>query len=218
MNKRNFLRLATLTPFLCSVLPVFSQGKPDGGKADSTRPFRTVNAPEDGRRVLFFFDFSCPFCAHYHEPIVKWASTVPANVQTMFVPVVNVSDVARRNEEYIAAKCYYSAATLSNKEQMNRFVASVYESRSRSIPLASKDVWKKAVKDAGINPKKFGEALLDKRTNFQVEFAAKKAIQYALVATPSVGVGGKYVITPEDVLGDETMFFNILNGLTSEIL
>lgn len=215
--KRPVLKLLALTPLLCQVSSIFAESSDKPSDKDK-RPYRTVNVAEDGRRVLFFFDFSCPYCAKYHEPIVKWAATVPATVQTMFIPVVNVADIARKNEQILAAKCYYAAFSIASKEQMTRLSSSVYDSRARSIPLASKEIWMKAVKDAGINIKKFGEALKSKNPDFQVQYAARKTVQYALQATPSIGVGGKYVITPDDVMGDEEMFFNILNGLTSEIL
>lgn len=215
-TKRHLIQLAALAPLSCAVSSVFAQAAQS--KPTETRPFRTVNVPEDGRRVLFFFDFSCPYCAKYHEPTVKWASTIPATVQTMFIPVVNVSDIARKNEQIIAAMCYYAAFSIASKNQMTRFSSSVYDSRARSLSLTSKEIWKKALKEAGLDGKKFSAALNMKATDLQVQYAARKSFQYGLLATPSVGVGGKYVITPEDVLGDESMFFNILNGLTSEIL
>lgn len=216
ITKRTLIQLATIAPLSCTVSSVFAQTSQS--KPTETRPFRTVNVSEDGRRILFFFDFSCPYCATYHEPIVKWASTIPVAVQTMFIPVVNVSDIARKNEQIIAAMCYYAAFSIASKNQMTRFSSSVYDSRSRSIPLVSKEIWMKALKESGLDGKKFSVALNIKATDLQVQYAARKSFQYGLLATPSVGVGGKYVITPEDVVGDEAMFFNILNGLTSEIL
>lgn len=218
IHKRQLLQLSALTPLSCTVSSLFAQVPQSKPPIADTRPFRKVNVGEDGRRVLFFFDFSCPFCAKYHAPIVKWSASVPASVQTMFVPVVTMTDMARKQEQIIAAKCYYAAFSIASKSQMHQFCTSVYDSRAASLPLVSKEIWTKALKFAGLDVKKFGAALNSGNSDVQVQFAARKTVQYALVATPSVGVGGKYVITPDDVLGDEEMFFNILNGLTSEIL
>jgi thiol:disulfide interchange protein DsbA len=215
INRRKLTGLAALATLFCTV-SAFAQSEPS--KPADKRPFRSVNVNEDGRRVLFFFDFACPYSAAYHEPIVKWAATVPKTVQSMFIPIVNVSDIARKNEQILVAGCYYSALSLASKEQMNRFSLSVYDSRARGEPLVSKAIWMKALKVAGLDDQQFGATLKSKGTELQVQLAARKTLQYALLATPSIGVGGKYVITPDDVLGDEAMFFNILNGLTSEIL
>lgn len=219
MNRRSFSKILAGAALGCAADLSFSaQAQPASKTSDTDRPFRSVNVPEDGRRVIFFFDFACPYCARYHEPLMNWASTVPQGVQTMFVPVVNMADVARRRDQIIAAKCFYSAFQVATKEQMGRFLGSVYEQYQSTHSLASKPMWAKAVKAAGIDLRAFTTELSSDRSDFQIQYAARKAVQYALRATPSVAVGGKYVLTPEDVLGDEAMFFNILNGLTSEIL
>ena len=219
MNRRQLSKALALAPLSCLVLDrAIVQAVASTKGPDASRPFRVVNVTEDGRRVMFFFDFACPFCAKYYEPLLNWSSTVPKGVQTMFIPVVNMADTARKQEQIIAAKCYYAAFKLGSKQAMARFASSVYESYASVRTLTSKDLWAKAVKDAGIDIKKFGAELKSADNDFQIQYAARKCLQYGLRATPSVGVGGKYVITPDDVLGDDAMFFNILNGLTSEIL
>lgn len=208
-----------MAPLFYTVHSALAQPLPAQSKTPDKRPFRTVSVPEDGRRVIVFFDYSCPFSARYHEPMAKWASTVPKQVQTIFIPVINVADIARKNELTIAANCFYAASTMASRDQMAKFSASIYESIGQgTMPLISKGIWIKALKDSGLNAQSFAKVLHRKESGLQLSFAVDKTIQYALTATPSIGIGGKYVITPDDVLGDEAMFFNILNGLTSEIL
>lgn len=219
MKRRQFSNTFAFASLSCLVGGhALAQSQAAPKKDNSTHPFRTVNVPEDGRRVLFFFDFACPFCANYHDPLWNFASTVPKGIQTMFVPVVNVADLARKQEQMIAAKCYYSASEVASKAQIARFSASIYDSYQQTHSLMDKEMWTKAVKVSGINMNKFVAAMKSDNSNFQIQYAARKTTQYALRATPSVGIGGKYVLTPDDVLGDQSMFFNILNGLTSEIL
>lgn len=219
MHRRTLAQALALAP-ISSLLGYHSitQAANAVKPADPTRPFRVVTVPEDGRRVIFFFDFACPFCAKYSDPLLTWSVGVPKSVQTMFIPVVNMNDVARKNEQIIAAKCYYAAFQIASKGQMARFSNAVYAGYEESRSLISKPMWAKAIKAAGIDAKNFGEALKSSNNDLQIQYAARKTAQYSLRATPSVGVGGKYVLTPDDVLGDEVMFFNILNGLTSEIL
>ncbi len=192
------------------------KGKDD--KASPKMPFRSVNVPEDGRRILMFFDFSCPYCAQYHEPMVRWTQTTPKSVKTLFVPVVNAADKVRMSEQVLAAKCYYAAYSIGSQEQIIRFVTSIYQSQQSGFSLTSSRVWVDALKFSGINNKRFSEAVKGKSFDPQVQMSAWKTKQYSLVATPSVAVGGRYVLIPDDVNGDPQMFFNILNGLTSEIV
>jgi thiol:disulfide interchange protein DsbA len=219
MNRRTITQALSLVPL--SVL-MGSHSVTQAAKAvkaaDPKLPFRVVTVPEDGRRVIFFFDFACPFCAKYSDPLLTWSVGVPKSVQTMFIPVVNMNDLVRKKEQIIAAKCYYAAFQISSKGQMALFSNAVYAGYEKSRSLISKEMWAKAIRTAGIDAKRFGEALKSRNNDFQIQYAARKTAQYSLRVTPSVGVGGKYVLTPEDVLGDEVMFFNILNGLASEIL
>ena len=219
MQRRKLTMSLALAPLSCVVSGLAFSQTENTSKQDSVqRPFRKVSVPEDGRLVIFFFDFACPFCAAYHGPLHNFSGTVPKQVQTMFIPVVNMADVARRQEQMIAAQCFYSALQVANKSQMALFAGSVYESYSIVRNLSAKAIWIKAVKVAGIDLKKFTAALQAGKNDSQIQFAARKNIQYALTVTPSVAVGGKYVITPEDVMGDQEKFFQLLNGLTSEIL
>ncbi|WP_409748859.1 hypothetical protein [Limnohabitans sp.] len=187
-------------------------------KEPLNRPFRSVNAAEDGRRVLFFFDFACPFCASYHEPLMTFSRTVPQTIQTMFLPIINVADLARKDEQIIAAKVYYAALSIATRPQINRFVAYVYRAYPLSRDLKDRSMWRAAIMDSGIDVPRFTQAFKATASNIQLTNAARKLMQYDVRATPSVGIGGKYVISPDDVGGDQAMFFNILNGLTSEIL
>lgn len=200
-------------------LPMFAQAQSQNAAQPSDKkPWRSVNVSEDSKRVVLFFDFACPYCAKYHKTMFDWAATVPPQVQTLFVPVVNMADKGRRSEQVIAAKCYYAAFNLASRGQMATFLQSVYEQKGSGASLSSKNTWFKALEAARINRKSWGAELIKPSLDNAVKYAALKTAQYNLYATPSVAVGGKYVMTPDDVAGEEAMFYNILNGLTSEII
>lgn len=219
MQRRKLTLSLALSPLSCLVSEHAYSQTQNSSKQDSVqRPFRKVSIPEDSRLVFFFFDFACPFCAAYHGPLHNFSGTVPKQVRTMFIPVVNMADIARRQEQLIAAQCFYAALQVASKTQMAMFTGSIYESYARVRNLSDKSIWFKAVKVADLDVKKFTAALQAGKNDFQIQFAARKNIQYALTATPSISVGGKYVITPDDVMGDQDKFFQLLNGLTSEIL
>ena len=216
-TRRKLAQLLAAIPALLTLELANSQTSTQKPK-EPVRPFRVVSAPEDSRRVLIFIDFACPFCARLYESLLSWSFTVPKQVQVLIVPVIVFADLARKNEQVIAAQCYYAAASIASKDQMALFANSVFNGYSSAGSLTNKDLWKKAVNDASLDKKRIAAALGAKNTQQLIDFAARKTIQYRLLATPSVGVGGKYVMTPDDTNGDDEMFFNILNGLTSEIL
>lgn len=216
LNKTLALGLATSS---CLVHSAVSAQK-NAPKSDdpASRPFRKVNVKEDFRRVLFFFDFACPYCAQYHQGLMNFQATVPKQIDTLLVPVVNANDNHRKDEMVLAAMFFYAAQELGSREQVKSFIDSVYSMYAKSKSLKDQALWIRAIAASGFAPDAFRRAMSSKTNANLVLFASKKVAQYELRATPSVAVGGRYVITPDDVLGDQTMFFNILNGLTSEIL
>lgn len=181
-------------------------------------PFRRVNVPEDKALVIMFFDFACPFCARYHEPIVNWARTVPSKIRVRFVPVVNVHDTSRRELQALSALAFYAAHRLGTADQLKAFVANVYESFANQEPIVGTRIWDRAIRASRMNRPEFYKAFQREDVAQNARFAGVKTLQYALTATPSLAVGGKYVLIPDDVGGDQEMFFNILNGLTSEAI
>lgn len=215
LNRRDLL---SGLPFVLTAISTPALAQESKGQAEPKRPFRAVSVPEDASRVILFFDFACPYCAAYHEGMTAWAATVPQKVQTLFVPVVDINDAIRRNEMIMSARCYYAAFSVATRAQMTRFLSAMYTARANGESLSTARPWSRAAREANINPKEFLKAFQSRISLDQVPFAARKTQQYALKATPSIGVGGRYVMTPDDVLGNQEMFYNILNGLTSEIL
>jgi thiol:disulfide interchange protein DsbA len=165
-----------------------------------------------------FFDFTCAFCATYHDPISQWALTVPKKVSVRMIPVINVHEAARKEEQALAAIAYYAAFRIATRDQLRQFVASVYDSHHEGMPLAKRQIWERAARVARLNLKDYFGGFKSDFAEQSARFSGFKTMQYRLVATPSISVGGRYVLVPDDVGGDQKMFFNILNGLTSEVL
>lgn len=215
-SRRSFLTNSILIASSFAIAPAIALA--EGDKSSDKKPWRTVNVNEDGKRVILFFDFGCPYCAKYHKTMIDWANSVPKQIQTLFVPVVNPNDKARFKELTFAAACYYAAFNIASSDKIGVFIQSVYDQRGDGVALLNKDIWFNAIQAAGINKKQWLAKIKEPVVFDLIRFATLKERQYNLLATPSIAVGGKYVLTPDDVNGDEQMFYNILNGLTSEIL
>jgi protein dithiol oxidoreductase (disulfide-forming) len=220
MNRRSIsglLAAAILYPVSFEVLSQSAQQKnlDDSGQS---RPFRAVRIPEDRRRVLVFFDFTCPACARYSANLSSWAMEVPSLVSVSFVPVVNFADDFRLHQQTVQAGHYYAALGAATPAQLDRFMTLAYETHAEGKDLALASTWVQIVRQAGLNLAAHAKALKLGFLELQVRDAAKKLQDYKIAATPSVAIGGRYVITPDDTQGNEELFFNVLNGLTTEIL
>lgn len=134
------------------------------------------------------------------------------------LPVVNERDIGKLREQIIAARCFFAARQLATPDQLKLFVNSVYENVASGVPVNVQQGWIRAVKTAGIDLARFGNLISAKDHLADIQSAGKMAIQYALEATPSAAIGGKYVVIPDNVGGDPARFFTLINGLTSRLL
>lgn len=214
------------------VIPIFAQ---TANMDKEKLPFRSINLPGESKSVAIFFDFSCHFCAKYHPTLIRWIATVPKTVRVYQYPIVNVADKHSLNEQLKAAKCFYAAASVCTTSQLQTFVSVIYEARQNFVgsmgavsfsgavntqvsPLSQPSTWINAAKIARLNESVFHRLVTSNGTTELAKLAAKKLIEYSILETPSIGIGGRYVLTPNSANGDEEMFFNLLNGLVSEII
>ena len=182
------------------------------------KPYRDVSVPADKGHIIFFFDFLCPFCAKYHPSFMRWAPTVPKSIRVSSVPVVNAGNAATMRDQIIAARCFFAAKELATPDQLNRFVSAVYINVSNGVPFSSQSGWITAVQSAGLDLGKFGKGISASAQLESIRDSAKQVALYMLDATPSVAIDGKYVVTPDNVGGNQEYFFTLINGLASKIL
>jgi thiol:disulfide interchange protein DsbA len=215
-SRRNLGKAIGLGISSCLVHEAFAQVGPDTKAVPN--PYRTVNMPADKSSVIFFFDFTCPFCAKLHEPFIAWTLTVPKGIRTYMVPVINAADAGKMREQVIAARCFFAAKELGTPEQLRQFVSVVYDNVANGVPLNAQQGWMRAVKLSGMDLGKFGRSIAATTHLDKIRNAGRQVLEYRLEATPSVAIDGKYIVTPDNVGGDPANFFTLVNGLTSRIL
>lgn len=216
LSRRNAGKAIALGITSCLVHTVHAQAVTDSKPVPN--PYRSVNVPGDKSNVIFFFDFTCPFCAKLHEPFISWSQTVPKGIKVSLIPVVGNPDAGKMRDQVIAARCYFAARDIGTPEQLKQFVVAAYTNVANGVPINSQQGWMQAVKSSGMDLQKFGRSISRANHLEKIRDAGKQVIDYKLEATPSVAIGGKYVVTPEDVAGDPANFFMLVNGLTSRIL
>lgn len=184
---------------------------PSQQPAPPSVPYREVPyRAEDAKKVLIFFSFSCPICANYHAGLVQWAKTLPKGWTAEFVPVA-VPD----SESVISTRAYY-AAKAADPARLDDFVQAVYANiHEKRMNPAAPATWRQAQVDAGVSG--FHQAWVNEDKGL-IHQAFKKLRQYRVQETPSVAIGGRYVITPDNTNGDIGMFFQLANGMVSKAM
>ena len=203
MKRRAFLSSLALLPFAGSIAPAIAAPAPLPGA-----PYRAVNVAGDGRRVYVFFSFSCPACRNHHRAMREWSETLPSSIAFEFVPVV-VAD-----PDYVLAARAWYAARLAAPARLAQFTDAVYvQIHDYKRPVSDPEMWLSAASSARIPG--FDEAWT-KVSRRQIEQAATLLERYGITETPSMAIGGHFVITPDNVNGDGRLFIELANGLVSK--
>jgi thiol:disulfide interchange protein DsbA len=173
-------------------------------------PYREVRKQDgDTSRVLAFFSFSCPACRGLHVSLSRWGKTLPGGVAFAFVPAVLPERPA-----IAAARGWYAAQAAG--ASMEAFADSVYAlHQERGMALDNPDLWRRAAQASGARG--FEEAWRSVGER-DIEMAGRKLAAYDIQATPSLAIGGRFVITPDDTQGDVPLFFRLANGLVSKVV
>jgi thiol:disulfide interchange protein DsbA len=51
-----------------------------------------------------------------------------------------------------------------------------------------------------------------------IDDAWRRLVAYRVGCTPSVAIGGRFVITPDNTNGDQAMFYQLANGMVSKAI
>lgn len=178
-------------------------------EAAPSLPYREVKAQaEDAKKVIVFFSFSCPICAGYDQLLSRWVKTMPPGWTAEFMPIA-VPDKGN----YMAARAFYSVKQ-ADPERLPAFMSAVYTLiQQNGMTMEDPQTWKKAVDIAHVAG--FQDAW-KQVTQAKLEKAFAKLLTYGVDATPSMVIAGRYVISPDDVSGDQAMFINLANGMISK--
>jgi len=179
--------------------------------AAAALPYREVKGPsEDASKVLAFFSLTCPSCRNIHVGLSRWSKTLPKKMAFEFTPVV-LPD----RQSVVGARAWY-AAKLAGPASLDTFAERAYALiQDEGFSPDNPKLWRRAAAGAGIQG---FEAAWQRVSPAQLERAAGKLSAYNIQATPSVVIGGRFVITPDDTNGDISLFFNLANGMVSRVM
>jgi thiol:disulfide interchange protein DsbA len=188
MKRRDFsLQLAGLGLGVTAAGNVSAQGAPSEGQQYSrlSPPFQLSKLP-DGKKVdvVEFFSYACPHCFEFEPVLSAWVRTLPADV--LFRPVP-VPFVAGRTW---VPKVFYALEEIGQREALHsKLFSAIHVQR---LPMVSEADVVKFVLSAGVDEKKFNEALKSFSVANKVNRAATLLSGYKVNSVPLIGVQGLY--------------------------
>lgn len=191
-----------------SLLGEAAPGQNEGGNASSPPlgPF-----PEDAKKVLLFFAFSCPFSAMSHESFIEWAGTLPKPIEfARFPTVMNDSD-----QDSIVA---HSMVRVLAPTKLLDFERAVFASIARGGNYAAAKTYVSALRESVGAKLPTISAAQHEQIAARVLRAGRLTNRYALAVTPSLAIGGSLVLTPNQTGGDYQSMIALANGSISRIL
>lgn len=207
MQRRTFLIFAGLASAVS--MPAFSNNI-----GPNPEPFKTITPilPGELKKVHAVISFSCPICAKYHASLNRWGDSLPKEISFDFIPAVTDKDSA-----IMAA--LWSAMKRTSPQHLTALASVLYTS----------------VQEKGITPTNSGRLLLDTiakqigpRPDFlsavrsgqfaDVEANQLKIANFKVDSTPSIIVGGRFLITPDHTDGNEELFMQLASAMVSKSL
>jgi thiol:disulfide interchange protein DsbA len=191
-------------------IPVFALNGQDG----FPEPFRELKPQIFGEnnKVHAVIAFTCPVCANYHMAITGWGNTLPKQFSFDFL-----SHVSDQNSAVLARA--WIAMSRVDKQKLP-FLASAFftlvQQQGLSPQTAGAEFWKLTKSMIGPVPG-FSEAF-QRVTAEDLMLNQRKIAAFGIDATPSLVIGGKYVVTPDNTGGNNELFFQLANGMVSKLI
>jgi thiol:disulfide interchange protein DsbA len=166
---------------------------------------------KDARVVRVFFMFDCPYCFQYDASFWQWGKSLPRNWKLEFTPIFTGQPA-----NYIWIRAFY-AVQRAAPAHLERFMQLTYiATQQQKRNLLEQDTWRDIVRDAGINRAAFDAAWSSLENSEKlVGPVVDSTDHYRVEATPSVAIGGRYVITPDNTHGNPELFMQLLNAMIS---
>lgn len=168
----------------------------------------------DKSAVVIFFDFFCPHCAEHVPMLLHWADTVPKDkVHVRFAPVI-AGDAKRI---WLAYGFFVGTKVLGYRGSV-ALAQELFDLVRSPQGFALETVNEILAKHCGRERILGFYALDDVKEDIKAVDVDLTA--YRVQAVPSVGIAGRYVITPDDLppgSGREA-FVALLNGFVSRMV
>lgn len=166
------------------------------------------------RKVRLFFSQNCNHSRTFHDLLFKWGMTLPKEIKFLPTPVVAPGD----DSAAPLAVAFY-AAWYASPEKLGTFMRTVYSNvQSLRMDPTRFETYFEAAASSGVNRQRFVSAIKTPAIMQSGLDATIIAAKYEIGSTPSIGIGGQFVVTPDGVAGNEELLIQLLNALTSKVI
>lgn len=184
-----------------------------GNAVDQLRPYLQVSTVEgEEARVRAYFSPACPYSQQYLSFFENLAKTLPADLQWTYTPVVNKADGLTYAMAFAAVQRFYPRYT-------DRFVeASLRGVQEHGLSTRNWFGIERISRAAGI-PVSMARLVEDNFGVLQLDVEQLMIVQrkMKITNTPSVGIAGTYIVTPEFTGGDSSQFSTLLNAVITMV-
>ena len=183
---------------------------PDVG---GTKPYKVLRNPvaNDKVRVREFISYACPACQRYHAGISHWAETLPRTLSFVVNPVI-LSASSQAEITLMSARVALAKLAPGAVAKFDTDALELMQARGNTPSLADIEAVVARHGDAA----KALTVMRQRQTLLQIEQWLDAAGRYEVAKTPTLGVLGQFVVTPEDAAARPELFFGLLNGLISQ--
>lgn len=160
-----------------------------------------VEATPGKIEVVEFFWYGCPHCYSLEPFIENWAKKLPADAVFRRIPAVFNDRWARD------AAIYYTFEALGVTDKVHRpFFDAIHRDGLKTDSFQALAQW---LERNAIDPKKFEETFKSFGVQSKVKRAQQMSVAYRLEGTPTMGVNGRYTVSPEQGKTQEGILANV---------
>lgn len=168
-----------------------------------------TDADSDGEiEVLEFFSYSCRHCYRLQPFVKNWLDRKPEDV------VLRREHVIFNTKTIPLARAYYMAEELKVLSEMHD---KIFEALHRhNMNISSESVLMQLFKGiAEVDSETFKEKYWSEETQDRIRAGNRKVSAWRISATPSLVVGGKYLVTTD--AGSQRTMFQVVDFLVEKI-
>lgn len=164
----------------------------------------------DEIEVLEFFSYSCPHCFRLQPFVKNWLKGKPEDV------VLRREHVIFNTRSIPLAKAYYMAEDLKVLSELHD---KLFEAIHRhNMDITSEEALTQVFKAiAEVDSATFKEKFWAKEIEDQIREGNRKVSTWRISGTPSLVVGGKYLVTTESAERSHRRMFQIVDFLVEKI-
>jgi thiol:disulfide interchange protein DsbA len=162
---------------------------------DNGAPFDT---PPGKVEVVEFFNYACPACNAFEPLFEKWKQSLPADAHLVYLPLDFRPDFVPYARAYFAAQALGIAE--KSHEAVYRAIHETHQLPGEGTP-ASADTLAQFYAQFGVDPGKFKKLMESPEIAARVTAGRDFAKRCKVHGTPSIVIGGKYLVKGQTVEG-----------------